>query len=175
MESRTSSSVTHRYDATSPRPGLEDPAARSATPSSGPAARDGRTLADLIKELRDETTTLMRQEVALAKTEMSEKAAQAGRNIAYLGTGAAVAYAGALVLLVAVTMFVTWALIAVGADRLVSYWLGPLIVGVIVVGVGAALVYKAIDTFRDPQQFVPDKTVDSMQENTQWAKEKITP
>src|SRR5687767_11341854 len=63
-----------------------------------------RSIADLLKELRDESSNLLRQEVALAKTEMAEKAADYGKNAASIATGGAVAYAGALLLLAGVTV-----------------------------------------------------------------------
>jgi hypothetical protein len=65
------------------------------------ASRDGRSMVELLKELRDETVTLMRQEVALAKVELSEKAVRYGRNIAYLAIGGLILYAGLLFLLAA--------------------------------------------------------------------------
>jgi Putative Actinobacterial Holin-X, holin superfamily III len=58
---------------------------------------------DLVKILRDDTTGLIRDEVALAKTEIGEKVATASRNVGYLAVGALVAYAGLIFLLVAVS------------------------------------------------------------------------
>ena len=58
---------------------------------------------DLVKSLRDDTTGLIRDEVALAKTEIGEKIATASRNVGYLAVGALVAYAGVIFLLVAVS------------------------------------------------------------------------
>ena len=60
---------------------------------------------DLVKSLRDDTTGLIRDEVALAKTEIGEKIATASRNVGYLAVGALVAYAGVIFLLVAVVSF----------------------------------------------------------------------
>ena len=47
----------------------------------------------LLKKLRDDTTTLVRDEISLAKTEISEKIASTSRNVGYLAVGALVAYA----------------------------------------------------------------------------------
>ena len=55
---------------------------------------------DLVKSLRDDTSGLSRDEVALAKTEIGEKIATASRNVGYLAVGALVAYAGVIFLLV---------------------------------------------------------------------------
>ena len=48
---------------------------------------DNRSIFGLLRELRDELGTLFRQEVALAKTEVSEKADLAKRNSIYIAVG----------------------------------------------------------------------------------------
>ncbi len=53
----------------------------------------------LLKKLRDDTTTLVRDEISLAKTEISEKIASTSRNVGYLAVGALVAYAALLLIL----------------------------------------------------------------------------
>jgi hypothetical protein len=61
--------------------------------------RDDRSLGELFQELSRETSLLIRQEVALAKTEMTEKAQQLGKDAGFLGAGGAIAYAGFIVIL----------------------------------------------------------------------------
>jgi len=134
---------------------------------------DGRSITGLLRDLRDETTVLLRQEVALAKTEISEKAARAGRNVAYLATGGLVAYAGVLFLLLAATAGLLVALEAMGLDRSVTLWLAPLIVGGIVALVGYGLVQKGITTLKH-ESLVPEKTRESVQENKQWLQDKMS-
>src|SRR5918998_1553218 len=51
--------------------------------------RDDRSLGELFTELAQETSTLVRQEVNLAKTEMSQKASTAGRHAGVLAAGGA--------------------------------------------------------------------------------------
>jgi Putative Actinobacterial Holin-X, holin superfamily III len=53
----------------------------------------------LLKKLRDDTTTLVRDEISLAKTEISEKIASTSRNVGYLAAGALVAYAALMLIL----------------------------------------------------------------------------
>ena len=62
------------------------------------------SIVDLIKELRDESTTLVRQEIALAKAELSEKASKAAVNAAFLGMGAVVTGIAAIFLAAAATV-----------------------------------------------------------------------
>jgi hypothetical protein len=137
------------------------------------AHEDGRTLTDLLKELRDESVRLLRQEVALAKSEMSEKAARTGRNLGYLAAGGMVAFAGMLVLLFAAAAGLYVALVAADLSHATAGWLAPLIVGGVVLAVGYAFVQKAISTLKH-ESLTPERTVETMQENTQWIKEKVS-
>ena len=52
------------------------------------AGRDDRSLGELFAELAQETSTLVRQEVELARVELSQKAARVGRDVASLVVGA---------------------------------------------------------------------------------------
>lgn len=134
---------------------------------------DGRSIAALLQELRDETTILLRQEVALAKTEMTEKATHAGRNIAYLAAGGLVAFAGVLFLLLAASNAILIGLEALGLGPAVSWWLAPMIVGAVVALIGYGLVQKGITTLKHESP-VPEKTRDSIQENKRWLQEKTS-
>ncbi len=56
--------------------------------------RGERSVGELFAELSRDMATLVRQEVHLAKTEVSQKASQMGKDIGFLAVGGAVAYAG---------------------------------------------------------------------------------
>jgi hypothetical protein len=135
-------------------------------PDDAPDARD-RSIGSLLKELRDETTTLFRQEIALAKTEMSEKASKAGRNAASIGAGAAVLMAGTLVLLFGVAALLYWGLVAMGLSHYIAGWLAPLIVGGVTALIGYGLIQKGVSTLKRMSP-VPEKTVESIKEDKQW-------
>ena len=122
---------------------------------------------DLVKSLRDDTTGLIRDEVALAKTEISEKIATASRNVGYLAVGALVAYAGLIFLLVAVGFILRAMFLAGDVSEPVANLLSFLIVGVIVGGVGASLVMKAINTLKKESP-IPTKTVKTLEEDKEW-------
>jgi len=134
---------------------------------------DHRSFAELLKDLRDESTMLIRQEVALAKTEMSEKAATYGRNAGYLGAGGALAHAGLVVLLLGLAALLYWGLVEAGVSHMISGFLAPLIVGGIVVAIGYGLVQKALSAFKRETP-VPEKTINSLKENQQWLSPKAT-
>ncbi len=145
---------------------------RSTRFADGEANRDETTIAGLIRQLRDETTQLLRQEVSLVKTEMSEKGSRIGRNTAYLAVGGLVAYAGALLLLAALSVLVAWLLTLADVNPWIAGWVGPLVVGVIVAVIGYSLVQKAIATLKNESP-VPEKSIESLKEDKQWVQNKM--
>ena len=127
--------------------------------------RDERSLGDLFSDLSRETTTLVRQEVQLAKAELTQSATEAARGIGMLLAGGAVAYAGLLFLLLAIV----FGLIQAGWDA----WLSALAVGLVVVAIGAFLVLRARESLK-PANLAPRRTVETLKEDQEWAKEQIT-
>jgi hypothetical protein len=127
--------------------------------------RDERSLGDLFSELSRETTTLVRQEVQLAKAELTQSATEAARGIGMLVAGGAVAYAGLFFLLLAIV----FGLIEAGWDA----WLSALVVGLVVVAIGAILVLRARESLK-PANLAPRRTIETLKEDQEWAKEQIT-
>lgn len=134
---------------------------------------DSRSLAELAKELRDESIALVREEVTLAKTEISEKAARVARNGAYLGVGAVVVNAALVVLLIAASAGIYAGLIAGGFSHMLAGWLSPLIVGVITALIGYALIQKGVSTLSN-ETIVPERTAQSLRDDKQWIERKVT-
>jgi hypothetical protein len=134
---------------------------------------DSRSFADLIRELRDESTRLFRQEVALAKVEVTDKASKAGRNVGYLAVGGMVAYAGGIILLLAAVVGLYVGLVALGMSHATAGWLAPLAVGLVVAGIGYSMIQKALVTLKH-ESLTPERTVETLQENKNWIKEKVS-
>lgn len=132
-----------------------------------------RSLTELLLELRDETVRLFRQEIALAKTEVTDNAARAGRNVAYLAMGGLIAYAGALVLLMAAVVGLYVILEKAGLSHATAGWLSPLIIGGAVAAAGYVFIQKALTTLKH-DSFAPERTIETMHENTNWIKEKVS-
>src|SRR3954465_10020515 len=89
---------------------------------------DERPIGTLLRSLSHESTSLLQQEIELAKTELSDKAACVGRNVGYLAVGGMVAYAGVLVLLAAaVTGLYVLLTVAMDLSPAIALWLSPLI------------------------------------------------
>jgi hypothetical protein len=124
--------------------------------------RDERSIGELFAELARETSTLVRQEVQLAKTEMTQKVTSAGKDAGMIGAGGALAYAGLLAVLAAVI---------IGLGQLIPMWLSALIVGLVVIGVGYMVVQQGLNALKriDP---TPRQTMETLKEDTEWAKEQ---
>jgi hypothetical protein len=120
------------------------------------------SLGELFAELSRETTTLVRQEVALATTELSRKASRVGKDVGFLAVGGAIVYAGFLAIMAA-------AIIVLSA--VVPWWLSALLVGIVVAGVGYFLVHKGLDELKQTD-IAPRETIATLKEDAEWAKEQ---
>jgi uncharacterized protein YacL len=134
--------------------------------------KDERSIGQLLKELTHETSTLLRQEVDLAKTEMSEKAARVGTNLGSVAVGGAVAFLGAIALLLA-AVYLLMSLLNNFMSPEVASWVAPLIVGGILAAVGYSMIKKALETLKR-ESITPQRTTQSLQENKEWLKQKIS-
>ena len=134
--------------------------------------KDDRSIGQLLKELTQESSTLLKQEMNLAKTEMSEKASRVGANLGEVAVGGAVAFLGAIALLLAVVYGLT-SLLNKFMSLGVAAWLAPLIVGIVLAAVGYSLIKKALATLKQ-ESITPQRTTQSLQENKEWLKQKIS-
>lgn len=130
------------------------------------------SVVNLLRELRSETSTLLQQEVELVKTEMTEKITELASNAVQVGIGAFVAYAGAIVLILGLADLVGTILIRMGVDADMATWLSRAFVGIVVALIGWLLVMKAKKAIA-AQNISPEKTIQSLQENKEWAQDKI--
>jgi len=120
-----------------------------------------RSLGELFAELSRETSALVRHEVALAKTELSEKAARAARDASMVAAGGALAHAGLLTIVAAVVLLL--------ATAGLPPWLAAIIAGLSVAGVGYAIAQKGLTALKH-EDLTPRQTIDSVKETAQWAK-----
>src|SRR4051812_12318868 len=105
--------------------------AEPAHTGDGTSLEDHRTLGSLIKELSDDSTRLLRQEIELAKAEMNEKLDVYKSNMTKLVIGGALLVAALFGLLITVNHGLT-ALLDQFMDLGIAYWLSPLILTVII-------------------------------------------
>ena len=136
-------------------------------PSNGPEAADlrERPIAELLKQLANETTTLVRQELDLAKAEMREKAGKAGAGAGMWGAGGVIALLG----LGSLTAFLILAL-----DGIMPNWLAALIVGIAYAAIAGVLYVRGKQRVEEAGSPVPEQTVETLKEDVQWAKHPTT-
>jgi len=123
-------------------------------------ARDDRSLGELFGELSRETSSLVRQEVALAKAELTQTASTVGVDVGYLAAGAGVAYAGLLALVAALILLL---------GEAIELWVSALIVGVVLAALGGYLVRQGIQRLKATSP-VPDQTMQTLREDAEWLK-----
>ena len=124
---------------------------------------ENRPLGDLFGDLATDMSNLVRQEVTLAKVEITQKAKYVGRNVGYLVVGGAVAYAALLAILAAIVMLLA---------RVMPHWGATLIVGVVVGAIGWMLIGKAMMALRQAD-LTPRETVETLKEDATWMKQQI--
>jgi hypothetical protein len=124
-----------------------------------PHPKEERSLGELFSELMRETSTLVRQELDLFKTEMGQKAAHVGKDVGMIAGGGLVAYAGLLALVAALIGLL---------DLFMPWWASALIVGLAVTAAGGMLVKKGLDALKR-EDLVPRETIDTLKEDTSGA------
>jgi putative superfamily III holin-X len=128
-----------------------------------PELRD-HSISELVKDLAAETSTLVRQEIDLAKAEMTDRGKRAGKGAGTIAAGAVAALLafGAL----------TAALIA-ALDLAMPTWLAALIVTVVHGVIAGVLVQIGRKQVQEAAPPVPEETIDSVKEDVQWAKTRM--
>jgi hypothetical protein len=120
-----------------------------------------RPLGDLVKQLGTQTSTLVRQEIDLAKAELSDKGRVAGEGARLLGGAAVVGLmaAGALT-----------ATLILALSEAIDSWLAALIVTVVMAAIAAVLALQGRNRIRAASPAVPEQTVETVKEDVEWAK-----
>jgi amino acid transporter len=126
--------------------------------------KDERSLGELFGDLAKDTSALVRQEVQLAKTELTQKASAVGKDAGMIAAGGFVAYAGLLALIATL-------IIALGQLG-VPWWLASLIVGVVVCAVGYILIQRGMSAIKRTNM-APQQTIQTLKEDRQWASEQM--
>jgi len=127
-------------------------------------SKDDRSLGELFADLAKDTSTLVRQEVALAKTEISDKISKAGKDVASMAVGGAVAYAGFLALVAAAILLLA---------KAVDWWLSAAIVGIVVVVAGYLLIQRGREALKH-EDLAPRRTIETIKEDAEWAKRQTS-
>jgi putative superfamily III holin-X len=118
-------------------------------------------MGELFKQLSNELSTLVRQELKLAQAEMTQKGKQAGLGVGMFGAAGIVGF-------VALLTF-TACLVAALATGM-AVWLSALIVTVVYGALAAGLALLGKNRVAEATPPVPEQTVESVKEDVKWAK-----
>src|SRR4051795_3972041 len=127
-------------------------------------ARDQST-ADLLRQLSEQTTTLVRQEIELAKLELTEKGKKAGIGAGMFGGAGALGF-------YALGAFTACLVLALATA--VTGWLAALIVAVVYGAVAGVLARTGKKKVTEAAPPVPEQALDSTKEDVRWVKTRAT-
>jgi len=123
----------------------------------------GKSLGDILREIANNVGEIIRSEVQLAKTELSERLVKMARPATTIAIGAVLSvYALGFLLL---TIMFALAIV-------MPNWLAALIVFCVVGIFGALMVAAGAQGLRQVN-LVPERTVATVRENVQWAKQQL--
>jgi uncharacterized membrane protein len=136
-----------------------------------PELRQERGIGELFGQLSEDMTLLVRQEVQLARAEMSEKLSRFTTNLVSVIGGGFVAYVGALALVAAL-------ILALNDLANISPWISALIVGAVLAIGGYAMLRRGLAELKRVE-LAPRRTVENIKDDVQaikadvqWAKEQ---
>jgi uncharacterized membrane protein YqjE len=120
-----------------------------------------RPTAELMRELADETTALVRKEIELAKLELTQKGKKAGVGAGMFGAAGLFGW-GAFAALTACVIL--------ALDKAVAGWLAALIVAVVYAAIAGVLALRGRTKVKEATPPVPERAVDSTKEDMEWIK-----
>lgn len=126
-------------------------------------AKEERSIGELFTELAGETSTLVRQEIDLARVELTQKASDIGKNVAWLTVGGVVGLVGVLAVTAALILLLS---------KVMEPWLAAVLVGGAFLIAAGVLVMSAIKALKETD-LAPRQTVETLKEDTQWIKNQI--
>jgi hypothetical protein len=123
---------------------------------------EDRSLGELLGDLARETGLLVRNEVALAKAEMSQKASHVGKHAGIIGAGGALAYAGLLAIVAGIIVLL---------DTWLPLWGAALLVGIILAAIGGVMAMNGVNGLKK-ESLAPEQTIETLKEDVEWAKQQ---
>lgn len=132
---------------------------------------NSRSIASVLRELTLEGRDLMQLEMQLAKAEMREKVNVYERNMGAIAVGGALLLGTLLMAVVALNRGLT-ALLETWMAVDIAVWLAPLILAVVLGGIGWSMVKKGMNAIRH-EGAMPHRTVETLREDKRWAERKV--
>jgi Putative Actinobacterial Holin-X, holin superfamily III len=124
-----------------------------------------QSIGDLLKHLSEQTATLVRQDLELAKAEMQQKGKRAGVGIGLIGGGGVLALA-------AVGALTATLILLLG--EWMDAWIAALIVTVVYAAAAALLALRGKEKVSEATPPIPEETIETVKEDVQWAKTQIS-
>jgi uncharacterized membrane protein YqjE len=134
---------------------------RDAELANGERGTRQESVPELVKELTRDISELVRQEIELARLEMTEKGKKAGLGVGMFG--------GAAVLGMAVVGG-SMATVIILLDLAMPLWLASLVTTVLYAAAAALLALRGRDELKETGAPIPERTKQSVKEDIQWAK-----
>lgn len=128
-----------------------------------PAATE-KSLGDLFGDLARDTSRLVRQEVRLAKAEVTEKATKAGKDAALIAGGGVLAF-------YALGAFFTALIFGLIAMKMPA-WGAALLVGVVIAVAAALLIMQGIAGLKRINP-IPEQTIETLKEDQKWLRDEL--
>jgi hypothetical protein len=139
-------------------------ATRQEPPDRDAGSLKERPLGELLKQLSEDTTRLVRQEIELAKAELTQKGRQAGVGAGLFGAAGVL---GFLALAALTTCFI------LALDAVMPAWLAALLVAVVYGAVAAVLAMRGRAKVKQAVPPVPEQTIETVKEDVEWAKNQM--
>ena len=123
-----------------------------------------RPTGELVKDLSTQVSTLVRQELELAKVELSAKGKQAGIGAGMMGAGGILALFGVGALTAAAIL---------ALDLVLAGWLAAAIVGLVWLAIAGILALAGKGRAKRATPPVPEQTVETVKEDVRWTKDSV--
>jgi hypothetical protein len=123
---------------------------------------NGSSIFDLVKDLKDQFKTFVKEEIHLAKAEISEKISSITKDSVNIAIGGFVAYAGLIVFLGALGMFAAYFLQKLGLEPFLSAFIGLGAIGFIIIAVGVIMLLTGLKAMKK-ESLTPERTIDTLQ------------
>jgi hypothetical protein len=135
-------------------------------------AVDDPSFIRILRELRDDGLSLVRQEVALARREIMDQIAMLGRNAAFLAAGALAGVFGLFFVLLALSNLLFTGLAKAGFSGAIADWLAPAMVGMSILIVALSFALKSLRGLRKSSP-MPRQALETLREDKVWLQEKF--
>jgi MFS family permease len=122
-----------------------------------------KPIGELVRQMSEQSSTLIRQELRLATAELQEKGKHAGVGVGMFGGAGVVGLYGVGALIAAAI---------IGLGTLLEPWIAALIVGVVLLAIAGIVALLGKKQVEQATPAKPEQAMDSVQEDIQTVKER---